>query len=109
MPIIDVKINKNNYQVACDEGQEEYLFNLAQKLNTRLENMVSNYPNVTDNKLLIMNSLMLMDELEEGTKTSKVVKDKHNKIVQEEADLAAAKAMDAVTEYVEKLAKRIEK
>ena len=40
MPQVDVSINGRRYQIACDEGQEEHLSQLAEYVDQRVQELV---------------------------------------------------------------------
>ena len=40
MPQVDVNINGRRYQIACDEGQEEHLTQLADYVDKRVQELV---------------------------------------------------------------------
>ena len=66
MAQIDVSINGRNYQIACDDGQEEHLGHLAQYVDKRVQELVTSLGQVGDSRLLVMASLMVADELSEA-------------------------------------------
>ena len=68
MPQISLKINERNYQVTCDEGQEEHLRKLASHLDERIQDLVGSVGQVGEGRLLVMASLMVADELFEAYK-----------------------------------------
>ncbi len=74
MPEISLNINERNYQVTCDEGQEEHLRKLASHLDERIEGLVGTVGQVGEGRLLVMASLMVADELFEAYKENHALK-----------------------------------
>jgi len=69
MPQVAVTINDRNYQIACDEGQEEHLSRLASYVDDRVQELVAAIGQVGDTRLLVMTSLLVADELSEAYST----------------------------------------
>jgi len=65
MAQIDVAINGRNYQIACDDGQEAHIAQLAEYIDKRVKELVSAVGQVGDSRLLVMVSLLIADELAE--------------------------------------------
>jgi len=66
MPLVNVLINGRAYTVACDEGEEERLRELAQFLGKRVNEIVSTVGQVGEARLLLMAALIVCDELSEA-------------------------------------------
>lgn len=98
MAQVEVSINGRMYRIACDDGQEAHLTELAGFVDRRVAELVSTVGQVGDARLLVMASLLIADELSETY-----------------AALQAAEANGAQTaqhsqaETVERLAQRIER
>lgn len=65
MAQVAVTINGRGYQIACDDGQEEHLRTLAASIDRRVGELVAAMGQVGDNRLLVMASLLVADELSE--------------------------------------------
>ena len=65
MSHLSVAINSQNYTIACDDGQEGRIRDLAAGIDKKIQDLVSEVGQVGDNRLLVMASLLLADELEE--------------------------------------------
>lgn len=63
MSQITVVINNRKYEIACDDGQEKHLTNLAQYVDGKVNDLVSSVGQVGDARLLVMTSLLIADEL----------------------------------------------
>lgn len=66
MPELMVSINGREYQVACDDGQEEHLSKLARFVDTKMGELVSAVGQIGDARLLVMTSLLIADELSDA-------------------------------------------
>jgi cell division protein ZapA len=65
MAQVEVSINGRNYQVACDDGQEDHLRQLGDYIDKRVQELVTAVGQVGDARLLVMASLLIADELAE--------------------------------------------
>ena len=65
MAQVDVLINGKSYNVACDDGQEDHLLQLAGYVDQRVQDLVNSVGQVGDARLLVMASLLISDELSE--------------------------------------------
>ncbi len=65
MAQVDVLINGKSYNVACDDGQENHLLQLAGYVDQRVQELVNSVGQVGDARLLVMASLLISDELSE--------------------------------------------
>ncbi len=66
MPELTVEINGREYQVACDDGQEEHLTKLAHYVDTKMGELVGAVGQIGDARLLVMISLLIADELSDA-------------------------------------------
>lgn len=67
MPKVDISINGRLYGVACDEGQEARLLELASMVDARVRQLAGPSPTgvVAETQILVLAGLMLADELVE--------------------------------------------
>lgn len=63
MAEVSVSINNKQYTIACDEGQEQRVVDLAAHVDGRLQEIAAMGAGVTDAHLLVLNSIMMADEL----------------------------------------------
>ncbi len=63
MAQLAVSINGRSYQVACDDGQEDHLRELAAHVDKLVAELVTVMGQVGDMRLLVMASLLVVDEL----------------------------------------------
>lgn len=65
MAQVDITINDRSYRIACDDGQDVHVTQLADYVNRRVQELVSSVGQVGDARLLVMASLLIADELSE--------------------------------------------
>ena len=65
MAQVTITINDRDYEIACDDGQENHLIKLSQFVDKRLRELTDVIGQVGDARLLVMASLLLADELSE--------------------------------------------
>lgn len=65
---INVSINGRTYPVACDDGQEGHLMELADYISGHADGLASQLGNIADSRLLLMTSLLVADELSDALK-----------------------------------------
>ena len=63
MAQVTVTVNGRDYDVACDDGEEERLIKLGATLNDRIKKIITVSGQIDDARLLVMASLLLADEL----------------------------------------------
>lgn len=66
MSLVNVLVNGRAYTVACDDGEEEHLRELAQYLDARVRQLTESVGQVGDGRLLLMAGLIVCDELAEA-------------------------------------------
>jgi len=62
---VSVSINGRQYRMACDDGQEGHLTQLAQDLDQRIEQLRNDFGEIGDMRLTIMAALLIADEMSE--------------------------------------------
>lgn len=70
--IVEIKIGKSNYKIDCKESDQSKILNCADKLNNRINKLISNFGNIDEKTLLVITCLMMEEELKNiKTKISK--------------------------------------
>ena len=64
MAQVTVTINGKTYRMACDEGQENQLVELAQKFDGYVGHLKGSFGEIGDQRLTIMAGVMVVDELD---------------------------------------------
>lgn len=65
MSKVSVTLNGREFTIGCEEGQEEYLRQLAHALDARVRAISEQVGQIGDLRLLLMASLILVDEQKE--------------------------------------------
>ncbi len=60
-----VTINGRQFRMACEDGQEGHLMNLARDLDTRIEGLRAKFGEIGDTRLTVMAALTVADALAE--------------------------------------------
>lgn len=117
MPLVNVLVNNHAYTVACDEGEQEHLRELARFLDARVRQLVETVGQVGDARLLLMAGLVITDELaetlnrlEECEKQIAALSGGHSVAEQrQEVEETLAQALEKATEQIEDIAHRLER
>ena len=73
MPEVNVEINGRKYRMACEEGQQQHLIGLAERLNSHVEALKGAVGEIGDNRLTVMAGIAVVDELAEAEKRIKAL------------------------------------
>ncbi len=116
MPLVNIMVNQRAYTIACDEGEEEHLRDLAQHVDAKVRELLATVGQVGDARLLLMAGLLITDDYFDAVaqldqrgrqldELSAVHEDVKGKLGKSEAD--AAKALEAATKRVGDIAARL--
>jgi cell division protein ZapA len=73
MSQVNVTINGRQFRMACEDGQEGHLLNLARDLDGRIEGLRAKFGEIGDSRLTVMAALTIADELAEmGTRIKRL-------------------------------------
>lgn len=98
MAQVTVNINGRNFDIACDDGQEQRVAALAREIDRRVAELARSVGQVGENRLLLMAGLIVADELSEL----------RDKVARLEADSAGDKGEAELTDRLDRLARRVE-
>ena len=65
MAKVNITVNGRRYALGCDDGEEERLLVLGQKLDNRVKELANQFGQIGDLRLLVMAGITMMDELED--------------------------------------------
>lgn len=65
MSEVTLKINNRGYSLACDDGQEQRLYELSKYVDSRLHDIAASGAATNESHLLVLTSLVLADEVYE--------------------------------------------
>lgn len=63
MPLVNVMVNARAYTIACDEGEDAHLKELAAEVDAKVRELLGSVGQVGDQRLILMAALLLADEL----------------------------------------------
>lgn len=66
MPLVNVMVNGRAYTIACDEGEEDHLKELAAHVDSKVRELLESVGQVGDQRLLLMAAVLITDELFEA-------------------------------------------
>jgi len=108
---VTITVNRRPYRLACEDGQEDHLIALAERIDGRIADLVGKFGQIGDQQLLVMVGLLLADEAAELRR--RLDEQEHMTTERasafEAADIAAATAIDDLAGRIEVLAAGIER
>jgi cell division protein ZapA len=112
MPLVNVMVNGRAYTIACDDGEEGHLKELAAHVDAKTREVLNSVGQVGDARMLLMAALLIADERHElsGRTESGSVSDgdKQNLHLRaEQAESAAADALESAAKKLEDVAVRL--
>jgi cell division protein ZapA len=116
MTQVSVTINGRQFRMACEDGQEGHLMNLARELDARIGALRSKFGEIGDTRLTVMAAITVADELAEAGARIKRLEEEiaalqSAQVVTSDRDKAAqaaiASALGAAAERVESITKRL--
>ena len=75
MAQVNVTISGRQFRMACEDGQEDHLRQLATSLDDRITALRSQFGEIGDARLTVMAALMVSDELSETAKKIRRLED----------------------------------
>jgi cell division protein ZapA len=116
MSQVSVTINGRQFRMACEDGQEGHLMNLARELDNRIDRLRTKFGEIGDTRLTVMAAITVADELAEAGQRIKRLEEElatlqntqiaisdRNKAVQ----AAIAAALSKAAERVESITKAL--
>ena len=103
MANVIVKFNKQDYHLACQDGEEERLSTLAEYVEEKAGQIAQSMGAVSDVRLMLMTAILLADELDEARDGKPLAeKSKNDTAVQMEKTLLhTLKRIEDITRQVE--------
>lgn len=74
MPNIDIELNGRSYSVSCGAGEEKRLLEVVAYVQNKMDEISQRLGNVNENRLLMLTTLLLADELTESKRSGKAAK-----------------------------------
>jgi len=110
MPLVNVMVNGRAYTIACDDGEEGHLKELAGHVDEKAREVLASVGQVGDTRMLLMAALLIADERHElSGKTQRPGDGEKNglHLRAEQAERAAADALESATKKIEDIAARL--
>ena len=116
MSQVSVTINGRQFRMACEDGQEGHLMNLARDLDLRIEALRVKFGEIGDTRLTVMAALTLADALAETGQRIKRLEDELAALQDarveaagraQTAQAAVAAALTAAAERIEGITKSL--
>ncbi len=116
MSQVSVTINGRQFRMACEDGQEGHLMNLARDLDARIEGLRKKFGEIGDTRLTVMAALTLADALAETGQRIRRLEDEVANLQAARnnsadhargAQAAVAAALNAAAERLESITKKL--
>jgi cell division protein ZapA len=70
MAEVTVTIRSKNYNIACDDGQEQRVYQLARQIDERIAGLSSVGMGQSESNLFVLNAIMMADEIQQLRETN---------------------------------------
>jgi len=116
MSQVNVTINGRQFRMACEDGQEGHLQQLARELDERIVALRGQFGEIGDARLTVMAALMVADELAEAGKKLKRLEADHDVLQDargtasqhaQATEAAIVAAFNSAAERIEGMAKKL--
>ena len=105
MAQVDVSVNGQSYRIACEDGQEDRLVDLAAMVDEKVLGLVSQIGQVGSNRLLVMAALIIADELVDLKNEVGSLQEQKDNTNQQDTVLA----LQEITKRIENIADQVER
>lgn len=126
MAKVNLEINGRKYALGCDDGEEERLTRLGQKLDARVRTLADQFGQIGDVRLLVMAGITMTDEMEElrenmegaaASATEELRRETEDALASaqkleaeaQKTDLSAADALADAARQIERLAEKLQR
>lgn len=65
MAKVSITVNGRKYALGCDDGEQDHLLMLGDKLDKRVQMLANQFGQIGDLRLMLMAGITLLDELED--------------------------------------------
>ena len=104
MAQVDVSVNGQSYRIACEDGQEDRLVDLAAMVDEKVLELVNQIGQVGSNRLLVMAALIIADELVDLKNEAGSLQEQKDNTNQQDTVLA----LQEITKRIENIADQVE-
>ena len=106
MPQVSINIANRTYELACGEGEEQRVHELAAYVDDKVTQLRRQLPGVAEVKLLVFASLMLADESREARGLARQAESARASAT-DSADTLATALEELITSRVDKMSKKV--
>jgi cell division protein ZapA len=106
MPEVSVQIANRDYELACGDGEEERVQELAAYVDGKIAELRRQLPGTPEVKLLVFAALILADESREARGIAKAAESARASATDSAETLATA-LEDLITSRVDKMSKKV--
>jgi cell division protein ZapA len=116
MAQVNVTINGRQFRMACEDGQEGHLIELARDLDMRVSGLRSKFGEIGDTRLTVMAALTISDELAEAGQRLKRLEEEFAALQDarvltsdrsKAAQVSIATALGAAAERIESITRKL--
>jgi len=111
MATVMVTIDGKTYRMACEEGQEAHLIELARRFDLYVSHLKSSFGEIGDHRLSVMAGIMVLDEMDALEARLAIFERDNETLAQEKETMARQieKREQNLAHVIENMAKRIER
>jgi len=111
MATVMVTIDGKTYRMACEEGQEAHLGELAHRFDLYINHLKSSFGAIGDHRLSVMAGIMVLDEMGAlESRLAKLEQDNHALTLHHESITKQTSEREQIlARTIEEMAKRIER
>ena len=106
MPEVSVQIASRTYELACGEGEEQRVHELALYVDQKVQDLRRQLPGAPEIKLMVFAALILADESREARGIAKAAESARASATDSAETLATA-LEDLITSRVDKMSKKV--
>jgi cell division protein ZapA len=116
MSQVSVTINGRQFRMACEDGQEGHLMNLARDLDSRIDELRAKFGEIGDTRLTVMAALTVADAMSETAQRIQRLEDDvaamqdaraQSAAYAADAEAAVAAALTAAAERIEIITRKL--
>ena len=116
MAVVNVMVNSRAFTIACDDGEEEHLRQLAAHVDGRVKELLSSIGQVGESRLLLMAALLITDDMFDAQRKLSAHKEHvgelsgaHDELAErlEQSEVLAAETLERAAQRMEDMARRI--
>ena len=114
MAQVEITVNNRQFRVACEDGQEGHLRDLAAYFDSKVASLAGTVGQLGDTSLMVMAGLLVADELSDlrnelaaANSSAEARAAQSQALAREEADATYVKRINALAEQIEDVAGRL--